>query len=106
MKVNLHKPTVHRDDKPGDILGRLVHVRPYYSVPTGRGSSQPARSPFTQRARVTEEFGEEMVIVHFASEAYHAPWAPRAAYFPRELHTLTCECPACEGEGIASLRGA
>lgn len=109
MKVNLNKPNTHRGEKPADVVGRLVRVRPYYHVPSSRSSLTPARSPFAFEAHVLDTFGSDMVLVRFTWGSGDAPWKHEGAYYPDELHKVwrECQCPACSyGDGIPHLRGA
>lgn len=102
-------PVTWEGTAPADLVGRYVSVRPYYHVPTSRSSTSPARSPYTFEARVVEVLAN-MVVVEFTWVTDSAPWKPRAAFWPGELHQAhgACPCPACVsgGEGIDALRGA
>lgn len=100
------QPYTHQGDSPAELAGQLVRVRPYYSVPSGRSSLTPARSPYVFEARVIEEpFGADMVTVEF-TWGTESPWVRRQAFYPRELHRTDCGCAACKGDGIGKLSGA
>lgn len=102
-------PFTWEGTSPEDLVGKLVGVRPHYSVPSSRSSLTPARSPFTFEARVVEVFGSESVLVEFA-RGTSVPWERRAMFHPHELHRAgrECACPACTamGDGIHTLHGA
>lgn len=111
MKINLCKPSTHEGDKPADLVGNAVRVRPYYHVPESRSSLQSVRSPYAFEARVIETFADEMVKVRFTWATDSAPWRTEAIFFPSELHRSggwfpICQCPACAGDGIHEHRGA
>lgn len=95
------EPITHVGEAPKSLVGRLVNVRPYYSVPSGRSSLTSVRSPFVYEAKVIETHGEEMVQVRFTLVNDSAPWNREAAFYPKELHQAhVCECAACKGTGL------
>ncbi|MGI5196913.1 hypothetical protein ACQEVY_25300 [Streptomyces sp. CA-288835] len=100
-------PKTHEGDSPESLVGQLVNVRPYYSVPDRRNGLTRARSPFVFEARVTDVFLPDMVKVRYTWETDSAPWQLDAIFYPRELHQVHyCECPACVGDGIQERNGA
>lgn len=91
----------HENTPRSELTGRAVLVRPFYFIPVGKNMVTNIRSPWSMRAFVetVPDDPQLMVIVRHAIEG---PWRVDAAYFPKELHTRDCRCPACqyEGEGL------
>lgn len=99
-------PLTFGGTKPEDILGRMVHLRPYYQVPTGRGSRGLARSPWVVPAWVEEASNDREMVTVKIHHDYDGPWRMQGSYYPKELHQSACVCPACRGNGIFRLKGA
>ncbi|MFF4557140.1 hypothetical protein [Streptomyces sp. NPDC001422] len=109
--AEIKAPITHEGDKPEDLVGQSVLVRPYYHVPETRSCLRAVRSPFTTNAVVIETFGQEMVKVRFMWAVDSAPWREESVFYPKELHKTggwfpICECAACKGDGIHEHSGA
>ncbi|MFB7782083.1 hypothetical protein ACFC1D_05145 [Streptomyces vinaceus] len=99
------EPVTHKGHSPDSLVGRLVLVRPFYRVPSGRSGLKSVRSPFVFEAHVIEACGD-MVKVRY-TWATDRPWPTVELFHPAELHQVrVCECAACKGDGINGHTGA
>lgn len=104
------KPVTHAEDAAETLAENrtLVRVRPFYKVPSGRGSLTTARSPFAFEGVVVGVLAGSMVTVRMQVFQDCAPWPVEGTFDVCELHKAHyCECAACKGEnGIAEKDGA
>ncbi|MGW6604848.1 hypothetical protein [Streptomyces sp. NPDC055036] len=103
------EPITHLEDSAATLAedGTLVRARPHFKVPASRSSLTTVRSAFTFEARVISTCGDDMVLVKWTWETDDAPWTRTGAFKPEELHNAhSCECAACNGDGILESEGA
>jgi hypothetical protein len=99
------EPRTFKHARAEDLVGRLLHARPYYHVPAGRSCLISARSPWTVPVYINSaSFGDALrgTIHH----DFKGPWLAQQSFYVRELHMDDCGCAACCGDGIHRLHGA
>lgn len=100
-------PVTFKGRAPGELVGKVVRVRPFYLQPVeGSESAVSMRFHRSVPGKVTDVTpATNMVIVEHERENR---WERLAGYYLHELHVHNCTCPACAvgGSGIHEREGA